>query len=93
MTKIKEKKLNAIKSEIEEITNFIKTSRDESVLEHDNPINKNDDDTFTLTDIVDKEFKQNNNSDLEYIRNELKSLNSTLANHENLLREILLKIK
>ncbi len=95
MSKIKEKKLNSIKSEIEEIKNFIVSNNNLDTFDHSDPVNisNNNDDTFTLTEIVKNENKNNNNNDLREIKNDLQILKSTIANHEKLLKEILFKIK
>ena len=95
MSKTKEKKLSLIKSEIEEIKNFI-VSNNKLDMSEQNKLdlsNNNHDDTITLTKIVQKEDKINDNNDLDQIKKELKALKTSIDNNENLLREILLKIK
>ena len=94
MIKTKEKKLNLIKSEIEEIKNFIVSNHNLDMSEKNelDPLNNNADDTITLTKIVENNITSNNNSDLDQIKKELKALKISLDNNENLLREILLKI-
>ena len=87
MKTTKEKKLNAIKSEILEITNFV-TSNDK-----DSEIENNSNDTLTLTNIVNSEHKVLNKNDLTEVKDELNKLKSTLIKQEILLKEILLKIK
>ena len=95
MSKIKEKKLNSIKSEIEDIKKYVKSS---DLLD----INSNNDiefsnniinDTLTLTNVVNKENKDINNSDLDIIKNELIELKSAIYDNKDLLEKILLKIK
>ncbi len=95
MSKAKEKKLNSIKLEIEEIKNFIASNNNLGISEQIEPdlLNKNTNDTLTLTNIVKKEEDNNNNSDLDEIKKELKALKASIDNNENLLREVLLKIK
>ena len=64
MSKIKEKKLNSIKSEMEEIKKFIVSNNelDSSEQKQTDYFNNNDEDTVTLTEVVNKEdkFKDNN---------------------------------
>ena len=95
MNKIKEKKLNSIKSEIEEIKKFI-TSNDELdiAIQNDTKFLKNNpNDTLTLTNIKKEEDKFINNSDLDKIKNELIELKSAIYDNKNLLKQILLKMK
>ena len=95
MSKIKEKKLNSIKLEMEEIKKFIVSSNDldNSKQNKLNYSNNNDEDTITLTKIVNKEDKLNNNNDLGEIKKELIELKEAIKINKNLLNEILLKIK
>ena len=94
MSKIKEKKLNSIKSEMEEIKKFIISSNDLGNSEQ-NKINysNSNEDTITLTKIVNYENKLDNNNDLGEIKKELKELKEAIDINKNLLNEILLKIK
>ena len=95
MSRIREKKLNSIKLEMEEIKKFIVSSNDLGNSEQ-NKINYsdyNDEDTITLTKIVNKENKLNNNNNLGEIKKELKGLKEAIDINKNLLNEILLKIK
>ena len=91
----KEKKLNEIKSEILEITNFVTSNKkDENVdFNTDKEININPNDTLTLTNIVNGEQKVKTTDDLTEIKNELLTLKSMLTKQEVVLKEILLKIK
>jgi hypothetical protein len=91
----KEKKLNEIKSEILEITNFVTSNKkDENVdINTDKEININSNDTLTLTNIVNGEQKVKTTDDLTEIKNELLTLKSMLTKQEIVLKEILLKIK
>ena len=94
MSKIKEKKLNSIKSEMEEIKKFIVSSNDlgnseENKMDYYN----NNEDTLTLTKIVKKENKLDNYNNLGEIKKELKELKEAIDTNKNLLNEILLKIK
>ena len=95
MSKIKEKKLNSIKSEMEEIKKYI-TSNDMSDIskENDTDFTKNNkDDTLTLTKIVKDQNKILNYKDLDEIKKELIKLKSAIDDNKDLLKEILLKIK
>ena len=95
MSKIKEKKLNSIKSEMKEIKKFIVSSNDLGNSEQNeiNYSNNSDEDTITLTKIVNKENKLDNNNNLGEIKKELKELKEAIDINKNLLNEILLKIK
>ena len=94
MSTAKEKKLNEIKSEILEITNFVTSKKDENVdINTDKEINFNSNDTLTLTNIVNGEQKVRTTDDLTEIKNELLTLKSMLTKQEIVLKEILLKIK
>ncbi len=94
MSKIKEKKLNSIKSEMEEIKKFIVSSNDlgnseENKMDYYN----NNENTLTLTKIVKKENKLDNYNNLGEIKKELKELKEAIDTNKKLLNEILLKIK
>ena len=95
MSKIKEKKLNSIKSEIEEIKNVLVSNNNSEISADKDPVDfkNNLNNTLTLTKIVTKEDETYNNYALNEIKNELKVLKSIISYQENLLREILLKIK
>ena len=95
MSKIKEKKLNSIKSEMEEIKKFIVSSNDLGNSEQDeiNYFNNSDENTITLTKIVNKDNKLDNNNNLGEIKKELKELKEAIDINKNLLNQILLKIK
>ena len=95
MSTAKEKKLNEIKSEMLEITNFVTSNeKDESAdINTDKKIKINSNDTFTLTNIVNGEPKVKIKDDLTEIKNELLTLKSMLTKQEIVLKEILLKIK
>ena len=95
MNKIKEKKLNSIKSEMEEIKKYI-TSNDMSDIFKENytDFTKNNiDDTLTLTNIVKDQNKIFNYKDLDEIKKELIELKSAIDDNKVLLKQILLKIK
>ena len=95
MNTAKEKKLNEIKSEILEITNFVTSNKkDENVdINTDKEININSNDTLTLTNIVNGKQKVKTTDDLTEIKNELLTLKSMLTKQEIVLKEVLLKIK
>ena len=95
MSKIKEKKLNSIKSEMEEIKKFIVSNNefDSSEQKQIDYFNNNDEDTVTLTKIVNKEDKLHNNNSLGEIKKELIELKEAININKSLLNEILLKIK
>jgi len=91
----KEKKLNAIKSEILEITRFVTSNKkdEDSDFDRGNKIEKDYSDTFTLTDIVNNENKVQSKESLAELKNELNELKSMLTRQEIAIKEILLKIK
>ena len=91
----KEKKLNEIKSEILEITNFVTSNNknENADIALEKEINIDYDDTLTLTNIVNSENKVETKDDLTEIKNELLTLKSMLTKQEIVLKEILLKIK
>ena len=95
MNKVKEKKLNAIKSDILEIKDFVisnSINKTTQISSEDNLNNKLDD-TITLTNIVDFESNVSNSNVLGNIKEDLNLLKLTLIEHEKILKEILLKIK
>ena len=95
MSKIKEKKLNTIKSEMEEIKKFILSNDDLDSSEQNKKdyFNNNDEDTLTLTKIVNKEEKFSDNNTLDELKKELIELKNAVDINKNLLNEILLKLK
>ena len=95
MSKIKEKKLNSIKSEIEDIKKYVKSSDLLDVYSNNDTKFSNNiiNDTLTLTNVVNEENKVINNSDLDIIKNELIELKSLIHDNKDLLEKILLKIK
>ena len=95
MNTVNEKKLNAIKSDISEIKDFVmsNSSMNEKQLSNDGNLNDSEDDTITLTNIVDTKNSVSNVNTLAQIKQDLNLLKSTLIKHEQILTEILLKIK
>ena len=95
MNKIKEKKLNAIKLEIEEIKNFTVSNNNSNIDEQNDKVSSNNvtDNTLTLTKIIKPDDIPNTNNDLYYIKKDLETLKSAIKVNESLLKEILNKIK
>ena len=95
MNTVKEKKLNAIKSDISEIKDFVmsNSSMNEKQLSNDGNLNDSEDDTITLTNIVDTKNSVSNVNILADIKQDLDLLKSTLIKYEQILTEISLKIK
>jgi hypothetical protein len=95
LSKIKEKKLNSIKSEMEEIKKFIVSNNDSDSTEKNKTdyLNNKDEDTVILTQIVHDKKNMNNNNDLSVIKKDLLELKKTIEINTNLLNEILLRIK
>lgn len=95
MSKIKEKKLNSIKSEMNEIKKFIISNNDLESYEQNKTdhLNNKDNDTMTLTKIVQNEKELHNNNDLDEIKKNLVELKNAIEINKNLLNEILLRIK
>jgi len=94
LSKIKEKKINSIKSEMEEVRKFIISNSDLDNSEQNKiDYNNNDEDTVILTKIVNKENNLDNSNNLYEIKKELIELKEAVDINKNLLNEILLKIK
>jgi hypothetical protein len=95
VNKIKENKLNAIKSDILEIKDFVISNsiNNTNEIASDNHLDDKTDDTITLTKIVDIQNNSSNPTVLDIIKQDLDLLKSTLIEHEKILKEILLKIK
>ena len=97
MNKIKEKKLNSIKLQIDEISHFAKstmemeskkTSTDDFIT-----LKKDRDDTITLTNIIDSDLKNKISPDnFNNIKNELVEIQKVLNNHKIILDSILAKL-
>ena len=69
------------------------SSINEKQLSNDGNLNDSEDDTITLTNIVDTKNSVSNVNILAEIKQDLNLLKSTLIKHEQILTEILLKIK
>ena len=95
LSKIREKKLNSIKSEMNEIKKYIASKNDLDNPEHDqtNYLSNNDEDTVTLTKIVRNDDKNPNYNNLGEMKKELIELKKAIDINNNLLNKILLKIK
>ena len=93
MNKIKEKKINSIKLEMEEIKKYVTSidKLDNSKQDDTNYSNNNLDDTLTLTKIVKEENKIININDLDEIKKELIELKIAVSDNNKILKEILLK--
>jgi hypothetical protein len=97
VNKIKEKELNSIKLQIDEIshfaqseieTNFKKTSTDDFIT-----LKEDKDDTIILTNIIDSGLKSKNSPyNSNDIKNELAEIQKVLNNHKIILDSILTKL-
>ena len=97
MNKIKEKKLNSIKSQIVEITDFVESSIEvtsKEIFPNKNDNENKEKDTFILTKIVNSSPKSINQlDDISLIKDELNIVKLMLSKQEKNLEKILLKIK
>ena len=97
MNKIKEKKLNSIKSQIVEITDFVESSIEDTSKEIFSNKNDNENegkDTFILTKIIEPFPKSTSQLDnINFIKDELSIVKSMLSKQGKTLESILLKIK
>ena len=72
MNKIKEKKLNSIKSQLNEINEFVKVNVNQEVLKKIDNNNDKENDTLILTKIVNyRDKEQNTLNNIDEIRDEL----------------------
>ena len=95
MNKTKEKKINAIKSEILEIKDFVTSNINDDnseISDFNNKIDENSNHTLTLTKIIDSEKNEDDN-DLINIKKELSTIKSMIIKQEKVLEAILTKIK
>ena len=97
MNKIKEKKLNSIKLQIDEISHFaqstIETESKNTSTDNFITLKKDKDDTLTLTNIIDSGLKnQNSPNKFNDIKNELAEIKIVLNNHKIILDSILEKL-
>ena len=79
---------------MEEIKKFIVSNNDSDSTEKNKTdyLNNKDEDTVTLTQIVQDEKNINNNNDLSVIKKDFR-IKKTIEINTNLLNEILLRIK
>ena len=94
MNKTKEKKINAIKSEILEIKDFVTSNMNDDnseISDFNNKIDENPNHTLTLTKIIDSEKNEDDN-DLMKIKKELSTIKSMIIKQEKIIEEILSKI-
>ena len=93
LNKVKEKKLKAIKSEISEISKLVSSNTNNELEDNDpDDFKKSENDTITLTKIVDNVSNNYDKHQLEEISEELKNIRITLAKQDTILRDILLKL-
>ena len=93
LNKVKEKKLKAIKSEISEISKLV-SSNSESKLDNNNvdDLQKIEDDTFTLTKIVDNVSNNTKKEQFSEIIEEIRNVRVVLNKQDKILEDILLKL-
>ena len=97
MNKIKEKKLNSIKLQIDEISDFaqstIETEAKNTSTDNFVTLKKDKDDTLTLTNIIGSDLKNKISPDnFNNIKNELVEIQKVLDNHKIILDSILAKL-
>ena len=97
MNKIKEKKLNSIKLQIDEISHFAKSKTDmeskKTSTDDFITLKKDKDDTITLTNIIGSDLKNKISPDnFNNIKNELVEIQKVLNNHKIILDSILAKL-
>ena len=96
MNKIKEKKLNSIKLQIDEISHFAKSKTDmeskKTSTDDFITLKKDKDDTLTLTNIIGSDLKNKISPDNFNIKNELVEIQKVLNNHKIILDSILAKL-
>lgn len=97
MNKIKEKKLNSIKLQIDEISHFAKSTMDmeskKTSTDDFITLKKDRDDTITLTNIIDSDLKNKiSPDDFNNIKNEFVEIQKVLNNHKIILDSILAKL-
>ena len=94
MNKIKEKKLNSIKSQLNEINEFVKVNVNQEVLKKVDNNKDKENDTLVLTNIVNyRDKEQNTLNNIDEIRDELNIIKLMLIKQEKKMDEIILKIK
>ena len=94
MNKIKEKKLNSIKSQLNEINEFVKVNVNDEVQKKVGNNNDKENDTLILTKIVNyRDKEQNTLNNIDEIRDELNIIKLMLIKQEKIMDEIILKIR
>lgn len=94
MNKIKEKKLNSIKSQLNEINEFVKVNVNDEVQKKVGNNNDKGNDTLILTKIVNYRDKEKNTlNNIDEIRDELNIIKLMLIKQEKIMDEIILKIR
>ena len=97
MNKIKEKKLNSIKLQIDEISHFAKSKTDIESKKNSTDdfitLKKDKDDTITLTNLIWSDLKNKiSPDDFNNIKNEFVEIQKVLNNHKIILDSILAKL-
>lgn len=94
MNKIKEKKLKSIKSQLNEINEFVKVNVNDEVQKKVGNNNDKENDTLILTKIVNYSDKEQNTlNNIDEIRDELNIIKLMLIKQEKTMDEIILKIR
>jgi|TARA_B110000914_G_C15461788_1_gene446252 hypothetical protein len=94
VNKIKEKKLNSIKSQLNEINEFVKVNVNDEVQKKVGNNNDKENDTLILTKIVNYRDKEKNTlNNIDEIRDELNIIKLMLIKQEKTMDEIILKIR
>jgi hypothetical protein len=94
VNKIKEKKLSSIKSQLNEINEFVKVNVNQEVLKKVDNNKDKENDTLVLTNIVNyRDKEQNTLNNIDDIRDELNIIKLMLIKQEKIMDEIILKIR
>jgi len=94
VNKIKEKKLSSIKSQLNEINEFVKVNVNQEVLKKVDNNKDKENDTLVLTKIVNyRDKEQNTLNNIDDIRDELNIIKLMLIKQEKIMDEIILKIR
>ena len=94
MNKIKEKKLNSIKSQLNEINEFVKVNVNDEVQKKVGNNNDKENDTLILTKIVNyRDKEQDTLHNIDEIKDELNIIKLMLIKQEKTMDEIILKIR
>jgi len=94
VNKIKEKKLNSIKSQLNEINEFVKVNVNDEVQKKVGNNNDKENDTLILTKIVNyRDKEQNTLHNIDDIKDELNIIKLMLIKQEKIMDEIILKIR